>query len=319
MNVENIPLVSIGVPTYNRETYLAECLKSCLDQTYLNLEIIVCDNASEDNTSSVPIKLNDSRIKYFRQPHPVSPIANWNSCCKLAKGEYITYISDDDILHPEFVETLIELAHNYPSASLWRSGMRCIDSFGDTLWEYNSFPEWESAEFFFQSRIMHGRPQFLPGFLCRRIDICRIGGFIDVGFPAMLYLDDYLWFRIAFRGEGVVSTNKILWNYRQHSSQYGGKGIDLDLFILKAPHYIEILNHLALENSCSSEIIEYLNTEYYYNLISTRVNIELRRQRNKSLIGYLKSLPKFISLASKVNVPINKKRLLMGIFTTKYL
>jgi glycosyltransferase involved in cell wall biosynthesis len=73
------PMVTIGIPTYNRARgYLREALESALAQSYSNLEIVVSDNGSTDNTQSVVRSYANPRIRFFRQQPPVTPNDNFN-------------------------------------------------------------------------------------------------------------------------------------------------------------------------------------------------------------------------------------------------
>lgn len=94
------PLVSIIIPTYNRANYLVESIESVLKQTYENIEIIVSDNASTDNTFEVMQKYKDNKkIKYFRNKKNIGMVSNWKKALyEYANGEYAMILSDDDYL-----------------------------------------------------------------------------------------------------------------------------------------------------------------------------------------------------------------------------
>lgn len=313
------PLVTIGIPTYNRAAWLKESLTSCLTQSYGDIEIVVCDNASSDATCFVVKCLGDPRIKYFRHDRTVPAIDNWNSCWKFANGEYMTYLSDDDLLEPDYVSSLVELAEANPEVTLYRCRISAVDLSGKVLSFFSEFPSSESGEEFFIERIRTGRPQFLSGFLFRKADIQAVGGFHDIGFPAALYADDYLWFRMAFRGAGVISTNQVLWSCRDHPDQISRQKLDLYAVFRNVRRYVDLLVHLARENCCSSETLDYLKHEYGHRVISMWINLEIRRQRARSIINYLRRLPEFISVASQSNVTLSRKRLLKGVLGAIYL
>lgn len=99
------PLVSIVVPVYNREHLITESLRSAQQQTYKNLEIVVVDNQSTDNTWKVlqNAAALDSRIKIFQNPTNVGPVKNWSKCFEYAKGKYIKILWSDDLIEPEFI------------------------------------------------------------------------------------------------------------------------------------------------------------------------------------------------------------------------
>ena len=102
-------LVSIGLPTYNRDFLLCEALDSLLKQTYTNFELIISDNASTDRTEEICQKYasKDTRIKYIRQKKNIGPTSNFNFVLKEAKGSYFMWAPDDDLWEPEFIHELV--------------------------------------------------------------------------------------------------------------------------------------------------------------------------------------------------------------------
>ena len=104
-------LVSICIPTYNGNKFISEALDSALCQTYGNLEIIISDDASNDNTLAIIDSFKhkiDIPLKIFN--HKPSGIgANWNNCVKRAKGKYIKFLFQDDILMPTCIEEMVDV------------------------------------------------------------------------------------------------------------------------------------------------------------------------------------------------------------------
>ena len=107
MNLQNI--VSILIPVYNREDLIGQTLNSALNQTYDNIEIIVVDNASTDNTWEViqRYEKQDGRIKAFRNNTNIGPVKNWRKCLDYAAGEYAKILWSDDLIAPDFIEKTI--------------------------------------------------------------------------------------------------------------------------------------------------------------------------------------------------------------------
>lgn len=94
------PLISICIPTYNGEEYLTQCIESCINQTYDNYEIIICDDGSSDNSVSI-IELyssKDLRIKFFKNDKNLGLVGNWNKCIELSSGEWIKFVFQDDYI-----------------------------------------------------------------------------------------------------------------------------------------------------------------------------------------------------------------------------
>jgi glycosyltransferase involved in cell wall biosynthesis len=105
------PLVSIGIPTYNRLSGLKNALKCIREQTYSNLEIIVSDNCSPgdeiDRYMDTVIK-EDPRVRYFRQSHNIGALANFEFVLTKATGKYFAWAADDDSCEDRFVEEIID-------------------------------------------------------------------------------------------------------------------------------------------------------------------------------------------------------------------
>jgi glycosyltransferase involved in cell wall biosynthesis len=101
---EQNSLVSVIIPTYNRANLVQRAIKSVLNQTYKNIEIIVVDDGSEDNTEEVVRAFNDERIKYIRNKENKGVAASRNIGLKFSKGEYITFLDSDDEFLPEKIE-----------------------------------------------------------------------------------------------------------------------------------------------------------------------------------------------------------------------
>jgi hypothetical protein len=105
------PLVSIGLPVRNGEQYLGEAAHSVLDQDYGRLELVICDNASDDGTQEICRRLAkaDSRVRYHRHAQDIGLVPNFNSALQRACGTYFKWMGDDDRLAPTFVSRCAEI------------------------------------------------------------------------------------------------------------------------------------------------------------------------------------------------------------------
>ena len=106
-----LPLVSVIVPVYNGEIFLEKCLQSVICQSYTNIEIIVVNDGSIDNTSLIIdryVKL-DKRIIGLEQKNGGPALAR-NKGLKIAKGKYVQYLDSDDCLHEKAIEYLLDKA-----------------------------------------------------------------------------------------------------------------------------------------------------------------------------------------------------------------
>jgi hypothetical protein len=99
------PVVSVGIPTYNRAKQLERAVRSVLAQDHADLEVIVSDDASSDETPSVGAALaaGDERVRFVSQPANLGHASNYDWVLRAARGEYFMWLSDDDWLEPRYV------------------------------------------------------------------------------------------------------------------------------------------------------------------------------------------------------------------------
>lgn len=101
------PLVSIVLPTYKRAHLLAQAIRSVLDQTYANLELIVVDDNSPDDTAAVVQSFDDPRIQYVKNDPNLKLPRALNRGFSLTRGDYLTWTSDDNLLVPTAIEKMV--------------------------------------------------------------------------------------------------------------------------------------------------------------------------------------------------------------------
>jgi Flp pilus assembly protein TadD len=129
---DSTPLVSLVIPAYNHR-YFKEALASALNQTYPLLEIIICDDSTDDKIEGIVLKSSDDRIHYVKNPARLGGARNYQQCFDLATGEYIKFLNDDDHLHPQCVEKLVRCLIRYPGVTLVTSHRQPIDQEGKAL------------------------------------------------------------------------------------------------------------------------------------------------------------------------------------------
>ena len=124
------PTVSVIIPTYNRAKLLPRAIKSVLNQTFKDFEVIIVDDGSTDNTEEVinEFQKHDKRIKYIRHEKNKGAAAARNTGIKIAQGEYIAFQDSDDEWLPEKLEKQMKIFESAPAeigvvyTGLWRMG-----------------------------------------------------------------------------------------------------------------------------------------------------------------------------------------------------
>ena len=131
MNKYDYETVSVIVPTYNRARKCKRAVESVLAQTHQNVEVIVVDDGSTDNTQEL-IENMDSRVKYIRQENAGVSAAR-NSGLRVANGEYIGFLDSDDRWLPWKLEAELTVLHAFPEAGMVWTDMTAIDENGVTI------------------------------------------------------------------------------------------------------------------------------------------------------------------------------------------
>ena len=134
-------LFSIVIPTYNRAHLIAKTLRSILNQTYSNFEIIIVDDGSKDNTQEVVATFTDKRIQYYRKENGERAAAR-NYGVQKAKGDYINFFDSDDLMYPHHLQTafnFIQAKHpawfhlGYDFKDVEDKVIKNFESFDDTI------------------------------------------------------------------------------------------------------------------------------------------------------------------------------------------
>lgn len=108
MTTSSVPFFSVVVPTFNRSKLLPFAIRSVLGQTFRDLELIICDNFSEDDTREVVARFTDKRVRYVRAPQHFVIADNFEFALSHARGTLVIVLSDDDVLIPTALERFVE-------------------------------------------------------------------------------------------------------------------------------------------------------------------------------------------------------------------
>ena len=136
-----VPRLTIGLPVYNGENYLAESLDALLGQSYEDFELIISDNASTDGTADICHRYTrqDSRVRYIRQPKNIGLAPNHNVVVEQARGELFKWAANDDLYARELIERCIDALDQRPDVVLAHSWTARIDGSG-TLTRAYKYP-----------------------------------------------------------------------------------------------------------------------------------------------------------------------------------
>jgi glycosyltransferase involved in cell wall biosynthesis len=139
------PLISVVIPAYNVAPFIEEAIRSIMTQTYENLEIIVVDDCSTDDTYAILQRLaaEDSRIRLYRNERNKRIVETLNYAIEVARGSYIARMDGDDVSLPQKIEAQYRFLQEHPEIDLVGINVIMIDEQGKTIHneEYPSTPE----------------------------------------------------------------------------------------------------------------------------------------------------------------------------------
>ena len=174
----NKPLVTIGIPTYNRaDANLQTVVDAALSQSYSNLEVLVCDNASTDSTPELMSMIDDHRFKYIRHERNIGANANFNYLLNHAAGEWFLLFHDDDMIDSDFIESCIHALGSRDDIGFIRTGVRSIDGDGKVLKESPNVVTGETREDLYMSWFGGKTAFFLCNTLYHTERLQSVGGF----------------------------------------------------------------------------------------------------------------------------------------------
>lgn len=133
------PLVSICIPTYNGGEFIKETIESILAQSYDNLEIIITDDKSTDNTAEIVSSFEDKRIIFIRNEKNLGFIGNWNKCLSLTQGKYMKVVCHDDILLEDTIKKQVEIMETNSNVSVVTGASTVVNTGGQAVMERRAF------------------------------------------------------------------------------------------------------------------------------------------------------------------------------------
>lgn len=126
------PTVTIAIPVYNAARYIEDAVRSAMRQSFVDVEILVVDNASSDETLAVVLQTagRDDRVRVVRNPTNVGMTGNFNRCLEMAHGRFVKFLCADDTLEPRCVEKMVEILERQVAVALVGCSRYLIDASG---------------------------------------------------------------------------------------------------------------------------------------------------------------------------------------------
>lgn len=290
---------SFVLPAY-KICFFQEALDSILAQTYKEFEIIIVNDASPEDLTSVVNKFDDPRIRYYVNEENIGGqdlVAQWNHCITYAKGEYLILASDDDLYHRDFLEKMNVLIDKYPGVNVFRPRVQHIDEDGNITHIAGIMNEYTSQlEFIYNKHLVWTG---IPYYIFRRKTLEEIGGFVS--YPLAWHSDDMTVIRIA--KNGIVFCPDILFSFRISDISITGKRNDTEMLKKKVDATISFYSDLI---KLLSEIrpINTMEEFYLYRLRNDNFSIMKSKIKDSFWTSSKSAIIKCIPYVLKKRLPL---------------
>lgn len=208
------PLVSVLMPCYNSKEYISVAIKSVLESTYQNFELIITDDNSTDGTYEIAksFEVADQRVKVFKNEKNYGDYPNRNKAASYAIGKYLKYVDHDDYIYPFGLEQLVFYMEQFPEAGY---GLCSLDQHKSRIYPFQLNSEDAYKMNYFEMQLFHKAPL---SSIIKKEAFDQIGGF--TGKP---FLGDFeIWHLLSQQFSVVLIPGGIVW-YRVHETQESNK------------------------------------------------------------------------------------------------
>lgn len=266
------PLVSILIPYYNDENFLADSIESVLTQTYTRFELILLNHASEDNSRNIAHSYKDTRIKHIDMEKNMGAggallILEF---LKYAKGDYIKLFGADDILKPNYLEKMVEFASNNYDVDMFFADTEFIDGNGKFI--SGKKHSTTRNKFQFNNTPTYWIGLYLQGVSSLPYTTCMIKAstFRESAYfnkTAIILQDVTLWLSMLVNGSRIAILDESLAYYRIHDGQISSWK-HINLISQRSWYEYHIVSDLFYKIKDYKAFIEVFKNSKYINLLS---------------------------------------------------
>ena len=225
-------LVSIVIPTYNRARFIGQAVTSALNQTYRELEVIVVDDGSTDNTQSILSTFADARLQIVRLEKNSGRSRARNIALGAVRGEYVSFLDSDDYYLPGKIELQVDYLKENPAIDMVYTASACVDENDGSLNYFYRAPI--SGDIYKEIAFFKPLTITLPTVMLRRRVVERVGLFDE----AMDRFEDTDYWRRISKRFSVGAIDEVTCHIRTHRGNHI-KSLDPRSFVSSINYYID--------------------------------------------------------------------------------
>lgn len=221
---DRAPLVSFCIPTFRRARFLGATITSALAQTIHDMEVVVVDDQSPDETAEVVAAIKDPRVRYFRNERNLGVPENLNRALSLARGRYVVLLEDHDLLAATYAESAMALMRKHPRIAFVATGTTMIGEDGQPIARYvaGDLDETMDGRKLLRRLLVRATCPFSVTTLIRREMIERLNPPFEPQYS--WYADQHLWMRLCTMGDfGYIAAPLLEMRVREAGHYLDGK------------------------------------------------------------------------------------------------
>lgn len=249
------PLVTVIIPAYNHESYVKEAILSVINQSYgfENIQLIVADDCSRDNTVSIIRELaNEYNFRFIEHSKNLGISSTLNEVISISNGEYITSFASDDIMLLDRIENQIKILKENPDIDILAGNSILIDEKGKVISETLHKQDDSLTSYNFDDFFLLKWPGFTAGAIIIKRELYNRIGAYD---PSIKVEDYYYWLKASYNGAKIAKCNLPLLYYRVHPKSVSSNESLIDYEVSKIlalykdhPNYSKALQNRAIYN-----------------------------------------------------------------------
>lgn len=270
------PKVSVCIPVYNGEQYLAQAIESVLKQNFRDFELIIVDDCSTDGSLKIikDYQEKSEKIRVFQNKKNLGITRNWNRCIELARGDYILILHQDDELNNGTLEKEAQLLSQHPDVGVVFGNTEVIYLPGGRQVLY---PGWEvsfsiKGTEFAKYLLTHLNVIYCPTVMMRR-ELFKKYGLFDERFQ--IYEDYEMWLRLALNNVNFIFLHLPLAKYRYHRTNASKRIIRKGLNIQEVKYILESFEPLIQSRykETARKLIEQFKQTFAYLCLGYALNL----------------------------------------------
>lgn len=257
------PFFTIGVPTYNRHDLLRETLNSILSQGFTDFEVIVGNDYTEEVLTGEMLGISDPRIRVVNHPRNLREVGNMNALLEMATGRYFTWLFDDDLYEPDFLQTAHDCLVQAGLPPAFFSSFRMMkvgEKFQPRKVSSSTMLELDGREFL--QRYSASRPEIASTYGLFDTVALRsiVGGLEELSASAIgLYSEFLFLLKCALLGR-IIYIDAPFYVFRRHADSYSETNLDLENHLVAGRELIlrsgEVLRHPTLVEDYAANLMK---------------------------------------------------------------